>query len=230
MLRRCISFALGLLLAACLSQVSESFLQPVPTTGCRRAQLPTRGQTELRQESKSTGSGVIWALLGVVALARRPFAGHGTSHVTSSNMLVAQPGDAVDIDSPTVMGQIPRRPHVRIAKRTLKEWKRGRRLNSAAKQRYLIRKEPSGRLTVWRRQWGQRNLKSKKSPAHLRRLKGMVRIHRAQYKRVQLLLHIHIKPPSACDFIMRKFCEHRLKDHLGMSDDVGVSMWTGPKC
>jgi len=42
-------------------------------------------------------------------LPPRPFAGHGTSHVTSSNMLVAQPGDAVDIDSPTVMGQIPRR-------------------------------------------------------------------------------------------------------------------------
>eukprot|EP00438_Fugacium_kawagutii_P002352 Skav217132 [mRNA] locus=scaffold427:42875:47240:+ [translate_table: standard] len=71
----------------------------------------------------------------------------------------------MEVESPTVMGQIPRRPHVRISQRTLKEWKRGRRLNSAAKQRYLIRHEPSGRLTVWRRQWGQRNSKSKKSPA-----------------------------------------------------------------
>ena len=235
MWRRSGSLVLGLLLALwLLKATSESFLQLVPTTGCQRAtqlrrHLPSRGQTtELRQESNQSnaGSGLLLALLGVAALARRPFAGHGTAHVAASNMLVAQPGDALDMESLTVMGQIPRRPHVRISKRTLKEWKRGRRLNSAAKQRFLIRREPSGRITVWRRQWGQRNLKSKKSPAHLKRLKSMVRIHRAQYKRVQLLLHIHIKPPQACDFIMRKFCEHRKKDHLGMSDDCGVALWT----
>ncbi len=39
----------------------------------------------------------------------RPFAGHGTAHVAASNMLVAQPGDALDMESLTVMGQIPRR-------------------------------------------------------------------------------------------------------------------------
>lgn len=39
----------------------------------------------------------------------RPFAGQGTSHVSSSNLLVAQLGDAMEVESPTVMGQIPRR-------------------------------------------------------------------------------------------------------------------------
>ncbi|CAE7892842.1 unnamed protein product [Symbiodinium microadriaticum] len=199
------------------------------------APVRSRSQTSPSDSSKGpAGSGLLLALLGAAAFAsRRPgpatFAGHSRGHVAASNLLVAQPGDAVDIESIVGMGQVPRRPHVRICDRTLKEWSRGRRINSAAKQRFLIRREPSGRITVWRRQWGQRNLKSKKTPAHLKRLKQMVRIHRCQYKRVAKLLRIHFVPPKPCDFIMRKFCEKRLKDHLGMHDNVGVSMWTGTK-
>ncbi|CAK9012203.1 Pentatricopeptide repeat-containing protein [Durusdinium trenchii] len=232
-LRRWITLALGLLTVCLLQVPGEGFVQLAPGGRCYAPHLtqqaPAYGQAQLRHESSNgTGSGFLWLLLGAVALTRRPFAGQGTSHVTSSNMLVAQPGDAVDIDAPTVMGQVPRRPHVRICERTHKQWKRGRRLNSAAKQRFLVRREPSGRITVWRRQWGQRNLKSKKTPAHLRRLKYMVRIHRAQYKRVERLLHLRITPPKPCDFIMRKFCESRLKDHLGMHDNVGVAIWTSP--
>ncbi|CAE7625053.1 unnamed protein product [Symbiodinium sp. CCMP2592] len=216
----------------------SAFLQIAPSPTLSRADLApvrSRSQTSPSDSSKGpAGSGLLLALLGAAAFAsRRPgpatFAGHSRAHVAASNLLVAQPGDAVDIESIVGMGQVPRRPHVRIADRTLKEWSRGRRINSAAKQRFLIRREPSGRITVWRRQWGQRNLKSKKTPAHLKRLKQMVRIHRCQYKRVAKLLRIHFVPPKPCDFIMRKFCEKRLKDHLGMHDNVGVSMWTGTK-
>lgn len=150
------------------------------------------------------------------------FTGSGSAHVIASNMLVAQEGDAVDCESLITMGQIPRRPHKRICEKTWKDWNRGRRVNKAARVRFLIR--PDG--TIWRRQPGLRHLISKKSPARLRRLRRMVRVRHVQYKRVQTMLKMKIKRPQAEDFIMRKFNERRLNDGLGMKNNVGTSMWT----
>ncbi|CAJ1365001.1 unnamed protein product [Effrenium voratum] len=194
MLRRRSTTLAGLLLcAAGLLQVDpgRSFLQlAAPATAYRRQDATSPDAKARLRPDTDNRSGSAWMLvLGLAAFAHcrpGPFAGHGSAHIANGNLLVAQPGDSVDIDALTVMGQVPRRPHVRICDRTIKEWRRGRRQNSAAKQRFLVRREPSGRITIWRRQWGQRNLKSKKTPAHLRRLKYMVRIHRAQYARVQV--------------------------------------------
>jgi len=81
-------------------------------------------------------------------------------------------------------------------------------------KRFLVR--PDG--TMWRRQPGLRHLKSKKSPAKLKRLKRMVRITRDEYRRVSILTGKRPPVPKASDYIMRKFNEAREKKHLGMSD------------
>merc|ERR1712061_702088 len=90
---------------------------------------------------------------------------------------------AQDEEPRTIMFGINRRKHVRISKRKWKYWVHGRRKNSAAEQRFLFK--PDG--TIWHRQPKSRHLKSKKSPAHLRRLKAMVRLTRKDYKRIKKL-------------------------------------------
>jgi len=120
----------------------------------------------------------------------------------------------VEVKPRIIMFGVKRRVHVRICKRTLKDWTRGRRRNSAAKKRFLVR--PDG--TIWRRQPGLRHLKSKKTPAKLKRLKKMVRITKDEYKRVERLLGFRPKSPKAADYIMQKFNEARLTKGLGLSD------------
>merc|ERR1719401_2237680 len=112
------------------------------------------------------------------------FAGAGCNKVTVSNLISAQPGaTAQGEEARIVMFGINRRTYVRIKDRRWRNWLHGRRWNSAAKQRFLFK--PDG--TVWHRQAKQGHLKSKKSPAHLRRLKAMVRITRKDYKRIKKL-------------------------------------------
>ncbi|CAE8592801.1 unnamed protein product [Polarella glacialis] len=236
--------AAGLVLAGCcLLQLAclrgSAFLQLAPTVGPQGLPMPAPRAFAKPASSIPTsagrisaGSAFLWAAtLGAAAAAARAarsrtgsgtLTGSGSAQVIASNLLVAQLGDAVDSESLITMGQVPRRPHVRISERGFKEWSRGHRQNSAAKKRFLVK--PDG--TIWRRQCGLRHLKSKKLPAHLKHLKRMVRITRGQYKRVQSLLHIHIKSPLSSDFIMRKFAECRAKDHLGTSDrGVGTAMF-----
>merc|ERR1740138_1019407 len=125
------------------------------------------------------------------------------------------------------MGQVPRRKHVQVRHRTKKDLQYGHRRTSAAAKRFLIKRLPSGAITVWRRQGGLRHAKGTKSRNRLRRLKEMVQMDRVFYKRLKVLLGIHFKPPQACDYIMRKFAKTRKRDHLGMSDHgVGTAMWT----
>lgn len=138
-----------------------------------------------------------------------------------ANLASAQPGYAGE-ESVIAMCGVKKRPHVRIKDRTLKDWMRGRRKNSAAKKRFLIK--PDG--SMWRRQAGLRHLKSKKSPAHLKRLGRMVRIDRKAYGRIGALLGRIPRKQTAADFIMTKFNEARANKHLWTSDrGVGTALF-----
>jgi len=122
----------------------------------------------------------------------------------------------------TAMSGVKRRPHKRISERTHKDWLRMRRRNTAAMKRYLIR--PDG--TIWRRQAGLRHLVSKKSKAHVVRLRRMVEMQRKDYKRLLQLLGKRPPVKKASDYIMRRFNEARLKkgDHTN-DRGVGTSLF-----
>lgn len=119
---------------------------------------------------------------------------------------------------------VKRRVYVRPSEYTQQDRNRNKAKNSAAKQRFLIREDG----TIWRNQAGAfRHLKSKKTPAHLKRLSRMVRVHDKFYKRMLQVLHYRPPSPKASDYIMRKFNEARLKDHLWTSDrGVGTALFT----
>mmetsp|Transcript_17946 Transcript_17946/g.54094 ORF Transcript_17946/g.54094 Transcript_17946/m.54094 type:complete len:273 (+) Transcript_17946:56-874(+) len=148
-------------------------------------------------------------------------AGAACDALALTDVLSASTG-LTDSQPRIVMNGVKHRPHVRIAKRTYKDWLRGRRRNSAAKKRFLVKADG----TIWRRQPGLRHLKSKKSPAKLKRLRKLVRITRDEYKRVQILTGKRPPVPKAADFIMRKFNEAREKKHLGLSDrGIGTALF-----
>lgn len=176
-----------------------------------------------------TGRACMWATmlgLAVAARAAQHFrtgttADAGCSLVTKSDLCGAQIGLAGEQPRIIMFGRTPR-PHVEIRHRTYKDWRRGRRRNAAALQRFLFREDG----TVWRRQGKSRHLKSKKTPAHLRRLKHMVRVTHKEYRRVRLLTGKKVPIPKAEDFIMRKFNQNRAKHHLGTSDrGIGTAMF-----
>eukprot|EP00931_Biecheleriopsis_adriatica_P082862 TRINITY_DN5634_c0_g1_i3.p1 TRINITY_DN5634_c0_g1~~TRINITY_DN5634_c0_g1_i3.p1 ORF type:complete len:248 (-),score=33.51 TRINITY_DN5634_c0_g1_i3:107-850(-) len=235
--------AASFLVAACAAFLAcaPSFVQLVPTAGpspgLLAASRHAAGLAAASDVEGPAGRSVLFAsLLGAAAcirLAQRGrsangiLTGSGNAHSVASNLLIAQLGDADDSQSPVVMGGIIHRPHVRICERTHKDWLRGRRRNSAARQRFLIRWRDDGSVhSVWRRQAGLRHLKSKKNPKRLKRMKRMLRIRPCEYKRVNLLLNIKLKGPRASDYIMRKFNAARSKDHLGMSDNgTGNRIW-----
>ena len=175
-----------------------------------------------------SGSGVPFALLGAAAAAatmqrrRRPFAGSGSELVEVQNSHEAFDGE-VRCEPKVAMCFIQTRKYVRIRDRDYTYLRRGKKPNKSAKKRFLIK--PDG--TVWRRQAGLRHLKSKKTPAHLKRLSRMVPIKKSYYKKLWQL--IKYKPPTltAADFIMRKFNEKRLHKGEWTSDrKVGTALWT----
>merc|ERR1712050_147197 len=131
--------------------------------------------------------------LGVAAVAR------AAQHLRASTF-AGKPCNRVAAESRSVFGDRSRivmfgitpRPHKRICERTWKDWRRGKRRNAAALQRFLFREDG----TVWRKQGKQRHFKSKRSPAHNKRLKRMVRVVRMEYRRVQVLTGRRPKIPK----------------------------------
>jgi len=122
----------------------------------------------------------------------------------------------------TVMRGHMRKTYVRNIDRDRKWYINARRPNSAAKQRVLIM--PDG--TMWRRQPGMRHLVQKKSKKRINKLKKLVKMGRPMYGRLQRLLGRRPRTQTPEDFIMRKFNERRLSHHEGMSNEVGMAMWT----
>mmetsp|Transcript_24320 Transcript_24320/g.53541 ORF Transcript_24320/g.53541 Transcript_24320/m.53541 type:complete len:576 (+) Transcript_24320:44-1771(+) len=122
----------------------------------------------------------------------------------------------------TVMRGHMRKTYVRNIDRDRKWYIKARRPNSAAKQRVLIM--PDG--TMWRRQPGMRHLVQKKSKKRINKLKKLVKMGRPMYGRLQRLLGRRPPTQTPEDFIMRKFNERRLTHHEGLSNEVGMAMWT----
>lgn len=236
-----VAVGLGLALVLCGAAVQlPAFLQLAPRTAPPAAPLlqpaPRALPTGVAATAEAAYPGatfLVSALLGAAAAiaGRKPIrqprpgatlAGQGSELLLEEGLGCAQIGVTGSIESLVTMGQVKRRPHMRICERGWKEIRRQNRVNSGAKQRFLQR--PDG--TLWYIQPGLRHLKSKKSPARRKWLKRMYRVDYTMEKRIGQLLHFRPKRPTAADFIMRKFNEKRSQDHLATGDRVAAMLWT----